>query len=143
MGEDKVCTLMRLGFCWHDDKDDEEGEQRRPQSELTEEWKSLSVAVEEECKDVDDLVADEDMPRLNGTVLGKQSEVTPFNQMCSQIRVSQLPAANTSSAGSQCHTGGGEDATSPRQPSGQVGSEAGISPRCQLASPEVLATCSC
>lgn len=58
----ELCMLMGRRFGRNSDQDDEEGNEGCPKGDMPEERQGSPVAVEKECKDVDDLVSDKDMP---------------------------------------------------------------------------------
>lgn len=66
IGEHEVGILMTRGFGRNDDQDHEEGHQGCVERGLRDGGEDFAVAIEQERKGVDDLITDEDVPRLVG-----------------------------------------------------------------------------
>lgn len=62
--EHKVRILVTWRFGRNDDQDHEEGHQGRVERGLGDRREDFAVAIEQESKGIDDLITDEDVPRL-------------------------------------------------------------------------------
>lgn len=71
VGEDEFGVLVRGGFGGHDDQDDEERDEGGVERGRRDCGEQFAIAVEDECKGVDDLVGDKDVPGEDGAGSGQ------------------------------------------------------------------------